>query len=227
MTAALNNYGESAAAASADLFDDIMAAEGLSVHAVMRNGIVTVDEVKRIAHYQATKLLSDDVDGFIYEMANSTAYMTRQVANGTMMSQSVLTQYRGGWEYRDNLRGGKGRAVWSYSSNGVSTEYQIRYARIPQGAETCDFCLMLASRGFVYLSEASAEGWNHVHRNCDCIVIAGVVHKDGSEWVQDTQVEGYDHKQLQQIWGKWSGISRYDTEARLDALEEVTGSREW
>lgn len=38
-----------------------------------------------------------------------------------------------------------------------------RWARIPTGAETCQFCIMLASRGFVYHSEETAS---HAHANC-------------------------------------------------------------
>jgi len=42
----------------------------------------------------------------------------------------------------------------------------VRYARVPMGGETCDFCMMLASRGFVYHSEATAKGEHGVHAHC-------------------------------------------------------------
>ena len=42
----------------------------------------------------------------------------------------------------------------------------VRYARIPTGTDTCDFCLMLASRGFVYYDQAKAEEGSHMH----CVV---------------------------------------------------------
>lgn len=42
----------------------------------------------------------------------------------------------------------------------------VRYARVPVGRETCGFCLMLASRGFVYESERSAGELNHYHAHC-------------------------------------------------------------
>lgn len=42
-----------------------------------------------------------------------------------------------------------------------------RWARVPQG-ETCAWCLILASRGAVYLSEQSAGELNRYHNDCDC-----------------------------------------------------------
>ena len=47
------------------------------------------------------------------------------------------------------------------------------YARVPVG-DTCAFCIMLASRGFVYTSERSAlrtsEGEKY-HKNCNCVAV--------------------------------------------------------
>ena len=55
-----------------------------------------------------------------------------------------------------------------------------RWARVPTGDETCEFCIMLASRGFVY---GSAELASHSHANCDCRIIPG--------WGRESKVEGY------------------------------------
>ena len=57
-----------------------------------------------------------------------------------------------------------------------------RFARVPQGGETCRFCLMLASRGAVYLTEHKAGAVSHYHANCDCKVVPDF--GDG--------IEGYD-----------------------------------
>lgn len=46
-----------------------------------------------------------------------------------------------------------------------------RWARVPQGAETCEFCTMLASRGFVYYSEETAGGDHGYHTDCDCLPV--------------------------------------------------------
>ena len=59
-----------------------------------------------------------------------------------------------------------------------------RYARVPQGSETCRFCIMLASRGAVYKSELTAGAMNHYHPNCDCKIVP--------DW--GGGIEGYDEK---------------------------------
>lgn len=63
----------------------------------------------------------------------------------------------------------------------------LRYARVPSGRETCGFCLMLASRGFVYRSEKTAQGSHGFHNHCDCVVVPGFKGLD-----QAGQIEGYD-----------------------------------
>lgn len=56
-------------------------------------------------------------------------------------------------------------ANYCVTENGARDPLRPRYARVPTGAETCDFCLMLASRGFVYHS-ASSAAVDHTHDNC-------------------------------------------------------------
>lgn len=70
----------------------------------------------------------------------------------------------------------------------------VRWARVPSGRETCSFCFMLSSRGFVYGSERKAsqkkEGGAY-HQNCDCIATPGFEGLD-----PDTQVEGYQPSEM-------------------------------
>lgn len=67
--------------------------------------------------------------------------------------------------------------------------YHVRYARIPTGPSTCNWCTMLASRGFVYYTRDTAYEGSHVR--CDCIVVAGG---------PDTTVEGYDPDAYYKAW---------------------------
>lgn len=63
-----------------------------------------------------------------------------------------------------------------------------KFARVPDGFETCDFCLMLASRGFVYRNEVTAK---HSHSNCNCRIVPS--------WGDDS-VEGYDTDEIYDRW---------------------------
>lgn len=60
-----------------------------------------------------------------------------------------------------------------------------RWARVPSGAATCAWCLMLASRGAVYLSDDSARGF---HPDCDCVPTP--------VWPGDGLPRGYDPDRL-------------------------------
>lgn len=58
-------------------------------------------------------------------------------------------------------------------------------ARVPSGASTCAFCMLLASRGAVYADRQTAGGdGNRFHSDCDCVPI--VVRSDAD------LPEGYD-----------------------------------
>ena len=74
--------------------------------------------------------------------------------------------------------------------NGGKDKAKPRFARVPSGSETCDFCKMLASRGFVYRSESTAI--DHYHANCDCRVVQGYQGK--------TKVQGYDPDEIYKEW---------------------------
>lgn len=108
----------------------------------------------------------------------------------------------------------------------------IRYARVPSGTETCAFCFMLSSRGFVYRSKGSASR-NHrtgdgYHRNCDCIVVPGF-----GDLPPDAQVEGYAPSQMYDRWSQCADTVGIDAkralgseELRRAVLQEVE-TRDW
>lgn len=58
---------------------------------------------------------------------------------------------------------------------GAAVRDPVRHAvaRVPAGATTCQWCVMLASRGFVYQSRESAGEWAKFHDNCDCAIVTG------------------------------------------------------
>lgn len=54
----------------------------------------------------------------------------------------------------------------------------VGWARVPSGSETCEWCLMLASRGFVYESANAAGEGRKYHGDCDCVPVPGSGARD-------------------------------------------------
>lgn len=73
--------------------------------------------------------------------------------------------------------------------NAIQDPKKPRWARVPTGNETCSFCIMLASRGFVYHTKETAS---HAHANCDCRVIPS--------WDKSPLAQGYDPEKYYDMW---------------------------
>lgn len=69
------------------------------------------------------------------------------------------------------------------AENAKNDPRQTKWAIVPTGDETCPYCIILASRGFVYDNEEMAS---HTHANCDCRLVPA--------WSDDPIVQGYQAK---------------------------------
>ncbi|ROR97793.1 hypothetical protein EDD28_2401 [Salana multivorans] len=103
--------------------------------------------------------------------------------------------------------------------NVASDPARPRYARVPKGATTCAFCLMLASRGFVYRSSKTAGEMDHYHDDCDCMP---VVEFDRAQH----HIEGYDPDALYADYQEARKVAGSgDPRAILAALRQEQGIR--
>ena len=92
----------------------------------------------------------------------------------------------------------------------------LRYARVPSGFETCAFCFMLASRGFVYSSELKAGLGHSYHPNCNCTIVPGAEGR--------TSIDGYDPKGMYKRWEACAKtIGAYDA----DSVMKEVSTRDW
>lgn len=100
----------------------------------------------------------------------------------------------------------------------------LRYARVPSGRETCGFCFMLSSRGFVYRSEQTASGEHGYHDHCDCVVVPGF--KDSGREL-GPQIEGYDPEGMRRRWRDCQATVGTESElrARWKALSDKQRAR--
>lgn len=69
-----------------------------------------------------------------------------------------------------------------------------KWARVPSGGHTCAFCLMLASRGFVYANKRTAGDMNRYHAGCTCRVVCS--------WEERPEVEGYDPDEYLKLYAR-------------------------
>lgn len=134
----------------------------------------------------AKHLFEGDFQKFIEKVKDNAHNGVRRYANDTILKNVK----------RDGMKG-------------------IRYARVPVGIETCAFCIMLASRGFVYYSKESASANGHVHPNCDCKIVPGF---DGDV------IEGYDPSVYEGIYNagnRGNGMKDTINNIRRDILYPV------
>lgn len=175
---ALAGYGDAAAAAGADYFDEFMEALGIDARGMVHD-VIDIDEVMSrlwpmAQEYVETRLEENGWGGFAEDAADLGGYLVK--------------------------RAGRENVARNCEDNGIA------YARVPSGAHTCDFCLMLASRGFVYYDAQAAGEGRAFHRGCDCRIVPGT---------PGTQVEGYDPDAL---YRRYKDGGRSDS---IDGMEEL------
>ena len=121
-----------------------------------------------------------DTDAFIDQCASRLDYETRRAANLCTFENAK----------RDPLK--------------------PKWARIPAGDETCEWCIMLASRGFAYSSKEAAS---HSHANCDCRVVPS--------WDKDNPaVQGYDPELY---YDMWKHPEKYENEQPDSSIVQIVG----
>lgn len=162
MTMVYQQFGDQAAACACVEYDAVMQQLGFDVLPAEITSTVDTGTLHSSINYFLRSVQADEFDAFASQMASKAYDHVFRTANKTMVHNAT----------RDYSKG-------------------VRYARIPTGNETCGFCLMLASRGFVYTSryEAGDSGgrYNWYHNLCDCRVMPGD---------ETTEVEGYDPDEL-------------------------------
>lgn len=90
------------------------------------------------------------------------------------------------------------------------------WARVPQGGETCAFCLILAARGAVYASEKSAKyraDGHKYHAHCDCVPVLIRSKKD--------YPDGYDPDALYEMYSKARGHGDADIKRIAAAMRRM------
>lgn len=157
----VEKYGEVAAAAAAEFYQDARAAAiGGSFDALL-SAVDDVEDVRKQILWATSELPESGLS----EVAQSKLSGILQQRVIDRSRETVLLNVK-----RDPLK--------------------PRWARVPRGAKTCAFCMMLASRGFEYVSRKSASTTFHAH--CDCVVVPG--------WGENPKVRGYRPEKFRKIY---------------------------
>lgn len=93
-----------------------------------------------------------------------------------------------------------------------------QFAWVPHG-DSCPFCIMIASRGWQYMSRAALNGSHaeHIHANCDC--------EYAIRFDTETVVEGYDPEEYKE---KWDGAEGNTTAEKLNYMRrQKTGQMQF
>jgi hypothetical protein len=155
--------------ASGVLAEQLYAAEFGSLPSGYIESVVNADAIDAAVRYRVCDLVDGDVDGFVDGMGewaaqasfNACNTRTLQLAHGKKSTTQMQRERRA-----------RRRA-----------EHDTWFARVPSGVNTCAWCAMLASRGYVYWTEETAGKFSKWHDNCRCTVVA-TTRKGG--------IEGYD-----------------------------------
>ena len=97
----------------------------------------------------------------------------------------------------DQLAGATQRLVLQPGRDSIFTSakrdpVRTLWARVPSGSDTCEFCIMLASRGADYGSAKSAGEGREFHDNCHCVVVPV---RSKADYPED-----YDPKVYMKLW---------------------------
>jgi len=111
----------------------------------------------------------------------------------------------------------KNSARQTVSDAAAKDPAKVRFARVPTGAVTCSFCMMLASRGWIYASEKSAGAFDRYHAHCDCQVVPSWASKPAS-------IAGYDPEEIKKRYdaGEFEEDSRKRSGGRKTPTEEAS-----
>lgn len=174
MAAVVQSYDSVAASFAAKWYDYRAELGGARLSQAITAAVYSPKTSDEVARYQAKKLIKGDFEGFAKACGEYARNDSLRSLNETIMANAK----------RDRKKG-------------------ARFARVPSGAETCTFCLMLAGRGAVYHTRQTAGEFKHFHRHCDCKVVPGFEDDPMAELV-----EGYRPREL---YDRWKAFDQIDS----------------
>jgi len=198
--ATVGEYGEYAASIACDLYDACMSGAGYKRAEVWTGNAER--QIENAVKYQLSKALDGDTDGFVESVDEMTHNYVRHFVNETTrqnVERDRTYTVRNAFGDMNMPTQYKPKARRSGSRGNALEIGDIAYARVPTGARTCTYCMMQASRGFVFHSKATAEAGDH--RQCDCLIVPG---RHGID-----TIEGIDKAAQYEAWRDLESLEAY------------------
>lgn len=157
------------------------------------------------------RYFDDDFDATLYEQDLAADRTLRQVIRARanlLFPDDPKYDPEGYLKYLSGVveRGVHGHGRMTVFKNVKRDHSGVRYARVPQGSYTCNFCFMLASRGFAYRSEETAASKAHDGDDCEAVP----QFKKGT-----AEIKGYDPEKMGDMWDEAvKSLGDYDGSAK-------------
>jgi hypothetical protein len=170
-------YGAAASTLAADWYEQTRARNVAGGYRALTAPPVADEILVASVRFGAQHLFTDNPGQTLLYLAGVVQKQTWNPARATIVSNTVRDPAKPGW------------------------------ARVPKGAQTCAFCAMLASRGFVYGSKQSAEFRQsdgdkyHDHCNCEAIPV----------WGKHPLLENYDPGHYRKLYEAGTGGTTTNT----------------
>ena len=165
LPALTQEYGDMAATVAAEWYEDMRAKEVAGKYAARLAPTADPSAVQGSVRWAAGELFTASPEGTLRLIEGSLQRYVLQAARDTV------------------------------SVNVVADLARPRFAVVPTGAKPCPWCVIMASRGWVYLTEASAQKHSSFHDDCKCQAVPS--------WSSEPpRIQGYDPEGYRQLYTK-------------------------
>lgn len=179
--ALVNEYGDVAATAAAEWYEEVRASQVGGFHYARPGALPDPERVAGSVRWAAGELFGDNPEQTLALLSGAVQRHITYSARDTIAREAS----------RDPRR--------------------PRAARVPGGSRTCAWCLMLAARGFIYHSRASAGGaGDEYHDECACQIVVSFDR-------QAAHIEGYDPDALNAMYAEARRSSGGTTDRQIAA----------
>lgn len=172
-----DKYGPVAAQYAASWYDDLRARSVDSGYTAIIGSSPPIGSIEASTRSLVGGLWTDSHEDVLGRLTGMVDRYVKQDARNTIMENIANEIAAGTMQSRRRYRTG---------------DSSIGFMRVPTGATTCAWCLMLAGRGPVYWSRETAGEFNRYHDHCDCVVVPA--------WGGDFGIEGYDYSEYYDMY---------------------------